>query len=79
MPYRRDMRIVHWLFHVDDLVAHEVAPRRARRLRAVAIAALIAAFPGVFIAYQQERLQSFVDRLTEHIAEVADRNLAGGR
>jgi hypothetical protein len=36
---------------------------------------LVAAFPGVSIAYHQARLQPFIDRLTEQIEEVAERRL----
>ncbi|MEX2550780.1 MAG: hypothetical protein WD638_11165 [Nitriliruptoraceae bacterium] len=70
------MRLVHWLFHLDDLVPYEVTHRRARPLRAVAVAVLITILPGAFVAYHQERLQPLVDQLTEHIQEVAEQGIA---
>lgn len=63
------MRLVHWLFHLDDLVPYEVTHRRARPLRAVAVAVSMTIFPGAFVAYHQERL-------TEHIQEVAEQGIA---
>jgi hypothetical protein len=69
------MKIIHWLFQLDGIIPYEVTRRRARSVRALAVVLLVAAFPGVFIAYHQERLQPFVDRLTEQIQEVAERRL----
>jgi hypothetical protein len=69
------MRIIHWLFQLDGIVPYEVTHRRARSVRALAVILLVAAFPGVFIAYNQERLQPFVDRITAQIQEVAERGL----
>ena len=48
-------------------------------MRALAVILLVAAFRGVFLAYHQERLQPFVDRLTEQIQEVAERRLRRSR
>lgn len=67
------MRLVRWLFHVEGLVPYEVTHRRTRPIRTLALAVLIAAFPGIYIAYHQERLQPVVDQLTEHIQEVVER------
>ena len=69
------MKIIHWLFQLDGIIPHEVTERCARSARALAVVLLVAACPGVFISYQQERLQPFVDRLTEQIQEVAERKL----
>lgn len=69
------MRVIHWLFHLDGIVPYEVVQRRTRSMRAVAMILLVAAFPGAFVAYNQERLQPFVDRLTEHIEGMAERRL----
>ena len=69
------MKIIHWLFQLEGVIPYEVTQRRARSVRALAVVLLVAAFPGVFIAYHQERLQPFVDRLTEQIQEVAERRL----
>jgi hypothetical protein len=55
------IRLVHWLFHLVDLVPYEVNQRRARPMRAVAVALLIAAFPCAFVAYHHTRLQPLRD------------------
>jgi hypothetical protein len=65
------MRFIHWLFQLDGIGPYEVTHRRARSMRALAVILLAAAFPGVFIAHHQERLQPFIDRLTEQIQVVA--------
>jgi hypothetical protein len=70
------MRFIHWLFQLDGIVPYEVTRRRARSMRALAVILLVAAFPGVFIAYHQERLEPFVDRVTDQILEVAERRLS---
>lgn len=67
------MRLIHWLFQLDSIVPYEVTHRGARSTRAFAVILLVAVFPDVFIAYHQERLQPFVDRLTVQIQEVAER------
>ena len=69
------MKIIHRLFQLDGIIPYEVTQRRARSVRALAVVLLAAAFPGAYIAYHQERLQPFVDRLTEQIQEVAERGL----
>lgn len=74
-PTVGSMRIIHWLFQLDGVVPYEITHRRTRSVRALAVVLLVAGFPSAFIAYHQERLQPFVDRLTEQIQEVAERSL----
>lgn len=69
------MKIIHWLFQLDGIIPYEVTQRHARSVRALAVVLLVAAFPGAYIAYHQERLQPFVDRMTDQIQEVAERRL----